>query len=99
MHCPFLRPFFLTEADERRIRAAAETIAAAGERVAQTAVESTDLFNALGITDAEAALIRLDPGYRTASTASRLDAFLLPDSLHFAESNAESRPSCSTRSR
>ena len=90
VHCPFLRPFFLTEADERRIRAAAETIAAAGERVAQAAVESTELFNALGITEAEAALIRLDSGYRTASTASRLDAFLLPDSLHFAEYNAES---------
>ena len=23
VHCPFLRPFFLTDADERRIRAAA----------------------------------------------------------------------------
>jgi uncharacterized circularly permuted ATP-grasp superfamily protein len=90
VHCPFLRPFFLTEADERRIRAAAETIAAAGERVAQAAVESAELFQALGITEAEAALVRLDPGYRTASTASRLDAFLLPDSLHFAEYNAES---------
>lgn len=90
VHCPFLRPFFLTDADERRIRAAAETVAAAGERVAQAAVESSGLFDALGITDAEAALIRLEPGYRTASTASRLDAFLLPDSLHFAEYNAES---------
>jgi uncharacterized circularly permuted ATP-grasp superfamily protein len=90
VHCPFLRPFFLTEADERRIKPAAETIAAAGERVAQAAIESSELFDALGITDAEAALIRLEPGYRTASTASRLDAFLLPDTLHFAEYNAES---------
>ena len=32
----------------------------------------------------------MDPGYATASTASRLDAFLLPESLHFAEYNAES---------
>jgi uncharacterized circularly permuted ATP-grasp superfamily protein len=90
VHCPFLRPFFLTEADERRIKPAAETIAAAGERVAQAAIESSELFDALGITDAEAALIRLELGYRTASTASRLDAFLLPDTLHFAEYNAES---------
>ena len=34
VHCPFLRPFFLTGSDEARIRAAAETIAALGERVA-----------------------------------------------------------------
>jgi hypothetical protein len=33
VHCPFLRPFFLTEADEARMRSAAETIAALGERV------------------------------------------------------------------
>ena len=33
IHCPFLRPFFLTEQDEARMRAAAETIAALGERV------------------------------------------------------------------
>jgi len=90
VHCPFLRPFFLTEGDEQRIRTAAETIAAAGERIAQAAMESSALFDALGITDAEADLIRLEPGYRTASTASRLDAFLLPDGLHFAEYNAES---------
>ena len=90
VHCPFLRPFFLTESDEQRIRAAAETIAAAGERVVRTALESRELFEQLGVTDSEAHLIRIDPGYSTASTASRLDAFLLPDALHFAEYNAES---------
>jgi hypothetical protein len=90
VHCPFLRPFFLTRRDEARIRAAAETIAALGERVAQAAMASPALFRALGVTEAEAGLIRIDPGYGTASTASRLDAFLLPDALHFAEYNAES---------
>ncbi len=90
VHCPFLRPFFLTAADERRIRTAAETLAAAGERVVDAALASPDLFDALGVTDGEARLIAIDPGYGTASTASRVDAFLLPDSLHFAEYNAES---------
>ena len=90
IHCPFLRPFFLTAADETRIRAAAETIAALGERVARAAMDSPALFRALGVTSAEEPLIRIDPGYDTASTASRLDAFLLPDSLRFAEYNAES---------
>lgn len=90
VHCPFLRPFFLTEADESRMRVAAETIAALGERVTAAALESTALFDQLGLTDAEARLVRIDPGYACASTASRLDAFLLPDTIHFAEYNAES---------
>ena len=90
VHCPFLRPFFLSEADESRMRVAAETIAALGERVIVAALESPALFNQLGLTEAEVQLVRLDPGYERASTASRLDAFLLPESLRFAEYNAES---------
>ena len=90
VHCPFLRPFFLTAADEARIRAAAETIALLGERVIRAAFESDDLYHQLGMTEAEDALIDIEPGYPTASTTSRLDAFLLPDALYFAEYNAES---------
>jgi hypothetical protein len=90
VHCPFLRPFFLTEQDEARMRAAAETIAALGERVVRAARESAAVFGQLGLDEAETRLVRIDPGYPTSSTASRLDAFLLPDSLHFAEYNAES---------
>src|SRR5260221_14205228 len=44
----------------------------------------------LGLSDAEMALARINPGYDVASTAARADAFLLPDSLQFAEYNAES---------
>jgi hypothetical protein len=90
VHCPVLRPFFLTPGDEVRIRTASEAIAAVGERVAAAAVNEPALMRALGVTPAEEELVRLDPGYATASTSSRLDAFLLPDSLHFAEYNAES---------
>jgi len=90
VHCPFLRPFFLSEEDETRMRAAAERIAFLGERVTAAALESPKIFDQLGLHDAEARLVRMDPGYNRASTASRLDAFLLPDSLHFAEYNAES---------
>ena len=53
-------------------------------------MSDASLLRALGVTEAEERLIRIDPGYATASTASRLDAFLLPESLHFAEYNAES---------
>lgn len=90
VHCPYLRPFFLTGGEEARIRVAAETIARLGERVVAAALESQALFDQLGMTDAETRLVRINPRYGTASTASRLDAFLLPDSLHFAEYNAES---------
>ena len=90
VHCPFLRPFFLSEHDESRMRAAAETIAALGERVTAAALESRTVFDQLGLSEDEEQLVRIDPGYARASTASRLDAFLLPDSLCFAEYNAES---------
>ena len=42
--CPFLRPFFLTRDDERRVVAAAETIWGLGERVATAAMERADLL-------------------------------------------------------
>jgi uncharacterized circularly permuted ATP-grasp superfamily protein len=90
VHCSVLRPFFLTVDEDARIRRAAEAVAAIGERVAARAADDAALLAALGVTEAEAPLIRMDPGYGTASTASRLDAFLLPGSLHFAEYNAES---------
>jgi uncharacterized circularly permuted ATP-grasp superfamily protein len=90
VHCPFLRPFFLSEADEARMRGAAETLAALGERVTAAALESPALFSQLGLSEPEARLVSIDPGYACASTASRLDAFLLADGLHFAEYNAES---------
>ncbi len=88
--CPFLRPFFLDAADEGRVRAVAETIAAIGERVVEAAMEAPALLQQVRLTPDEERLARIDPGYRRASTASRLDAFLLPDSLRFAEYNAES---------
>ncbi len=62
-----------------------------GERVAHVA--STDrpqLLTDLALSEAEIGLARIDPGYATTSTAARADAFILPDSLQFAEYNAES---------
>jgi uncharacterized circularly permuted ATP-grasp superfamily protein len=88
--CPFLRPFFLPASDEARVRRAAEGLAAIGERVVRLALEMPALMAELGLSDAELRLVAIDPGYHTASTASRADAFILPDSLWFAEYNAES---------
>jgi hypothetical protein len=90
VHCPFLRPFFLSPRDEERVRFVAETVAALGERVAAAAVEDHGLFAQLHLRPEEERLARMHAPYGLASTASRLDAFLLPDSLKFAEYNGES---------
>jgi len=88
--CPFLRPFFLDAADESRVRGVAEMLWTLGERVARMAVETPEMLANLALSDAEIRLARIDPGYATASTAARADAFILPGSLQFAEYNAES---------
>jgi uncharacterized circularly permuted ATP-grasp superfamily protein len=90
VHCPFLRPFFLSPAEELLVREVSETIARLGERVVIAALEDKSLFAQFHLRPDEERLARLSGGYGLASTASRLDAFLLPDSLKFAEYNAES---------
>ncbi|MGA2095035.1 MAG: hypothetical protein ABSH39_01935 [Candidatus Acidiferrum sp.] len=90
VHCPFLRPFFLSPEDEERVRSVSETIADLGERVVTAALEDKHLFAQFHLRPEEERLARLPVGYGRASTASRLDAFLLPDSLKFAEYNGES---------
>jgi uncharacterized circularly permuted ATP-grasp superfamily protein len=90
VHCPFLRPLFLSRAEVSRITHVAEGIAAIGERVVQAALTDASLLDAVGVTEPERELIAIEPGYARASTASRLDGFLLPDDLWFAEYNAES---------
>jgi len=90
VHCPFLRPFFLSPEDEQRVRNVAETMAELGERVATAALGDAELLGQLHLRDEELRLVRLGKIAGPASTASRLDAFLLPDSLKFAEYNGES---------
>lgn len=90
VHCPFLRPFFLTPADEARVRRVSETIAAGAERVTAAALEDDSLFRQFHLRPEEERLVRMTTGFGPASTASRLDAFLLPNSLMFTEYNGES---------
>jgi hypothetical protein len=90
VHCPFLRPFFLSPEEEQHVRIVAEAIAALGERVVAAALDDRALFAQFHLRPEEERLARLHAGYGFASTASRLDAFLLPDSLKFAEYNGES---------
>ena len=90
VHCPFLRPFFLSPQDEQRVRIVSETIADLGERVINAALQDAALFAQFHLRPEEERLARLSVNYGRASTASRLDAFLLPQSLKCAEYNGES---------
>jgi uncharacterized circularly permuted ATP-grasp superfamily protein len=90
VHCPFLRPVFLSPQDEERMRKVAEAIAAIAERLTLTALEDTSLFGQFHLRPEEERLVRMKGGYAPASAASRLDAFLLPESLKFTEYNGES---------
>src|SRR5260370_28961599 len=87
---PFWRPFFLSPEEEQHVRIVAEPIATLGERVVAAALEDRALFAQFHLRPEEEGLARLHAGYGFASTASRLDAFLLPDSLKLAEYNGES---------
>jgi len=90
VHCPFLRPVFLSPPDEERVRKVAETIAAIAERVTSAALGDASLFEQFHLRPEEERLVRMRGGYEPASAASRLDAFLLPESLKFTEYNGES---------
>jgi len=90
VHCPFFRPFFLSPEDELRVRSVAEKMAELGERVAAASLDDAELFKQFHLREGEERLARMHAGFGPASTASRLDAFLLPDSLKFAEYNGES---------
>jgi len=88
--CPFLRPLFVDDEQVARARRTSEAVARMGERFAAAAVRDPALLEAVALGDAEHRLVDIDPGYPTASTASRLDAFLLPSAITCAEYNAES---------
>lgn len=90
VHCPFLRPVFLSPQDEERVRRVAETIAELAERVTNAALEDRELLEQFHLRPEEERLVRMNGGYQPASVASRLDAFLLPESLKFTEYNGES---------
>lgn len=90
IHCPFLRPFFLDDEQVALVTRVTETVARMGEQLVAASAVRPDILDALALTEAERALVAIEPGYERASTASRLDSFILPGSLQCAEYNAES---------
>src|SRR5258708_33216098 len=90
VHCPFLRPFFLSSEDEQRVRVVSETMADLAERVTDAAMKDAALLAQFHLRDEELRLVRMGKIAGPASTASRLGAFLLPDLLKVSEYNGES---------
>nr|MBA3768222.1 hypothetical protein [Acidobacteriota bacterium] len=87
---PFLRPYILSRSQYELVSRAAETLAAAFERLAQAALADLALMSELGLTEREKTMARFDPGYSRLCVTSRLDAYLNGDDFHFLEYNAES---------
>jgi glutathionylspermidine synthase len=90
-----LRPHLLHEKQFHALTRAAQRVANALEKVATAAVQSPNLMNQLGLTDAERKMALVDPGFSTAAITSRLDAFVRNDEIKFVEYNAENPSSLS----
>jgi uncharacterized circularly permuted ATP-grasp superfamily protein len=88
--CPFLRPHIVTRSQYAEIQTAASTIATAFEKTVEHALQNSDLLAVLGLTETEARMARIDPGYRRLCVTSRLDAYLSDEGFKFLEYNAES---------
>ena len=72
VHCPFLRPFFLSPSDEQRVRRAAETIAGVAERVARAALEDKSLFRQFHLRPEEERLVRMTRAHSMGRDATLL---------------------------
>lgn len=88
--CSSLVPYLMSRARYAEIGRAAETLAFAFERVAQAALEDDAVMRLLGVTEMEAKMARINPGYERLCVTSRLDAYLADDGFKFLEYNAES---------
>src|SRR5688500_7037114 len=84
-----LRPHLLDAAQYARLVHASETLAGAFERMSEAFVAEPSLMASVGMSEAEARLALVEPGYRCPSVTGRLDAFVHGDSVKFVEYNAE----------
>ena len=89
--CTVLRPRFLTPGQYRWIQGQVGTLMSAFRRAHEAAMADPALLAQFRLLDWEAELIEADPGFRSPSPTSRLDAFFDPEArtLRFTEYNAE----------
>ena len=67
----------------------ATTIARAFEKLVQQALVNEELLGVFGLTELEARMARIDPGYARLCVTSRLDAYFTDIDFHFLEYNAD----------
>jgi uncharacterized circularly permuted ATP-grasp superfamily protein len=87
--CPFLRPHIITRSQYAEVTRAATTIAQAFDKLVARALIDEELLQVFGLTDAEAKMARIDPGYSRLCVTSRLDAYVTETGFQFLEYNAE----------
>ena len=87
--CPFLRPYILPRHQYDGVKRAAETLAAACEKIATAALADQPLMTFLGLTQAEEEAARIEPGYSRLCVSSRLDGHINANGFQFLEYNAE----------
>jgi hypothetical protein len=90
MLCTVLRPRFLTTARFHQLSRVSEVLAGLFERAGTALLGSDMLLDRIGASDAERELWSVDPGYPGFTLTSRLDTFLIADTPHVVEYNAES---------
>lgn len=88
--CSVLRPRFLTPHQFRFLQERVQALLPAFARIYKIGLSDVTFREQLGLTDAEEALLPIDPGFRDPSPTARLDSFYVSDEeLKFTEYNTE----------
>jgi hypothetical protein len=89
--CTVLRPRFLDPQQYGWLQRRASLLLHAFDRAHRTALSDARFREQFGLLDWEERLVAIDPGFRSASPTSRLDAFFVDDGagVKFTEYNAE----------
>jgi len=87
--CPFLRPHIISRSQYVEVTQAATTIAQAFEKLVARALIDEELMKVFDLTDGEAKMAQIDPGYSRLCVTSRLDAYVTETGFQFLEYNAE----------
>jgi hypothetical protein len=97
-HCTFrgvamptlLKPNFLSRGQTDLLKASVEVMGRALTKFIGLYLRDSRVKRIMGFSDREDELFRIEPGYSNPLVVSRLDAFLLNDSLKFLEFNCDS---------
>jgi hypothetical protein len=73
--CTVLRPRFFTPREYRFLRGRVRVVLGAFDKAYQAAIASPELLKQFCLEDWENELVKHDPGYRSPTPVSRLDAF------------------------